>query len=117
MSKITASYFEIPVNDLNRAIDFYNYIFGVSFEIENIHGNKFAFFPDKIGALAKGESYKPSKDGARIYFDVQNIDKTMEKVLEKGGKELFPKTLAGGSVFVAEFEDSEGNCIALSSVE
>lgn len=114
MSKITASYFEISVTDLIRAMDFYGFIFGIDFEIKNIHGNEFAFFPKNIGALAKGESYKPSKDGARIYFDVKSIDETMKNVLEKGGKELFPKTSTGFG-FVAEFEDSEGNCVALSS--
>lgn len=116
MSKITASYFEIPVSDLQRAMDFYNFIFDIEFEIKNIHGNEFAFFPNNIGSLAKGESYKPSKDGTRIYIDVENIDQVMGKVSEKGGKGLFPKTSAG-DVFVAEFEDSEGNCIALSSIK
>ncbi len=115
MSKITASYFEISVADLKRAMDFYGFVFGVDFEIKNIHGNEFAFFPGYVGALAKGESYKPSKDGARIYFNVKSIDETMKNVLEKGGKELFPKTSTGEFGFVAEFEDSEGNCIALSS--
>ena len=116
MSKITVSYFEISVTDLERAMDFYSFVFGISFVIKDIHGNEFAFFPNNIGALAKGESYKPSKDGTRIYFDVESIDEIMKNVLEKGGKELFPKTSTGGFGFVAEFEDSEGNCVALSSM-
>ena len=117
MSKITVSYFEISVTDLERAMDFYSFIFGIDFEIKNIHGNEFAFFPNNIGALAKGESYKPSRGGARIYFNVESIDETMKSVLEKGGKELFPKTSVGEFGFVAEFEDLEGNCIALSSMQ
>ena len=116
MSKITVSYFEISVSDLKRAMDFYSFVFGVDFEIKHIHGNEFAFFPNNIGALAKGESYKPSKDGTRIYVTVERIDEIMKNVLEKGGKELFPKTSTGEFGFVAEFEDSEGNCIALSSM-
>ena len=116
MSKITVSYFEISVTNLKRAMDFYSFVFGIDFEIKNIHGNEFAFFPNNIGALAKGESYKPSKDGTRIYFDVESIDEIMKNVLEKGGKELFPKTSTGGFGSVAEFEDSEGNCVALSSM-
>ena len=117
MSEITTSYFEISVTDLKRAMDFYSFVFGIDFEIKNIHGNEFAFFPNNIGSLAKGESYKPSKDGARIYFNVDSINETMKKVLGKGGKELFPKTSTGDFGFVAEFEDSEGNCITLSSTQ
>ncbi len=114
MSKVTVSYFEISITDLERAVNFYSWVFGIQFEIENIDGNEMALFPNRIGALAKGDSYKPSKEGTRIYFDVENIDEIMKKVLEKGGKELYPKTSVGNG-FVAEFEDSEGNCIALSS--
>lgn len=114
--KLAASYFEIPVSDLQRAIEFYSYVFDVKFNIKNIHGNEMAFFPNAQGALAQGKSYKPSKHGTRIYITVDSIAETMKRVLEKGGKELFPKTLSIGELgFVAEFEDTEGNCIALSS--
>ena len=116
MPKAAVSYFEISVTDLKRAMDFYSSVFDVEFKIENIDGVELAFFPNNVGALARGESYKPSKDGTRIYFDVESIDETMKKVLEKGGEELYPKTSIGEFGFVAEFEDSEGNCIALSSM-
>lgn len=119
---VTASYFEISVSDLKRAMDFYSYVFGVKFKVEDIDGIQIALFPDPKGkgaqaALAYGDSYKPSKNGTRIYFDVDSIDETMKKALEKGGKELYPKTSIGELGFVAEFEDSEGNCIALSSMQ
>ena len=117
MRNVTVSYFEVSVNDLRRAIDFYSYVFGVKFKVETIDGNEMALFPNSIGALAKGDSYEPSKDGTRIYFDVESIDEIMKKVLEKGGKELYPKTSIGELGFVAEIEDSEGNCIALSSMQ
>jgi predicted enzyme related to lactoylglutathione lyase len=65
------------------------------------------------GALAKGDSYKPSLLGARVYFSTSDIDATMERAIGAGGKLLYPKTDTGEYGYVAEFEDSEGNCIAL----
>lgn len=114
-----ASYFEIPVADLERAVDFYSYVFECELVRETIHGNEMALFPFDsgahgiTGALACGEIYKPSKDGALVYLATANIDETMKRVSEKGGAELFPKTKAGEYGSVAEFEDSEGNRVAL----
>jgi predicted enzyme related to lactoylglutathione lyase len=66
------------------------------------------------GALAKGEVYKPSKNGVIIYFKTENIDRTLEKAVQNGGSVLYPKRIDGKYGFaVAEFEDSEGNRIAL----
>jgi predicted enzyme related to lactoylglutathione lyase len=67
------------------------------------------------GSLAKGPSYVPSKPGARIYFRVSSIDETLDRVQSFGLDALFPKSSAGKECWVAEFEDCEGNCIALCS--
>lgn len=115
------SYFEIPVNDLERAMKFYEFVFDCTLEQTNIHGNEMAAFPFVkgapyiTGALAKGPSYVPGKHGARIYFSVSNIDEALEKVQSLGSDILFPKTSVGKDCWVAEFEDCEGNCIALYS--
>lgn len=114
-----ASYFEIPVNDMDRAIGFYAHVFECEFSREMIHGNEMALFPydpEKngiTGALACGEIYKPSKEGSLVYLQTTSIDQTLERIQSKGGKELFPKTAAGEYGFVAEFEDCEGNRVAL----
>jgi predicted enzyme related to lactoylglutathione lyase len=114
------NYFEIPVDDLDRAIRFYQTVFGYVFQKTIIDGNQMALFPSNDqkginGALAQGDSYKPSKHGVRIYFNVKSIDQTLEKVMALGGRVLYPKTAIGDLGFVAEIEDSEGNCIALHS--
>ncbi len=112
-------YFEIPVTDMNRAIKFYKSVFYFKFEKEVIDKNEMALFPFTeentgiSGALAKGEIYKPTNDGVVIYFNTENIDKTLKMVMENGGQILYPKTSDGNLGFVAEFEDSEGNRIAL----
>jgi predicted enzyme related to lactoylglutathione lyase len=114
-------YFEIPVTDLDRAAAFYEAVLLVSLERGEIDGNQMAFFPSDPntagagGALAKGDSYTPGKQGCRIYFAVSSIDSTLERAIAAGGTILYPKTSIGDLGFVAEFEDSEGNCIALHS--
>ncbi|WP_139363513.1 VOC family protein [Flavobacterium sp. LM5] len=111
-------YFEIPVTDINRAIKFYNTVFHFDFDKENIDNNEMALFPFSdensgiSGALAKGEIYKPTKDGVVIYFKTENIDETIEMAISNGGQILYPKT-DNGIGLVAEFEDTEGNRIAL----
>jgi predicted enzyme related to lactoylglutathione lyase len=119
--KNPVSYFEIPVNDLERAIRFYEFVFDCTLKRTSIHGNEMATFPFVegapciTGALAKGPSYVPGKHGVRIYFFVSNIDEILEKVQSLGSDILFPKTSGDKDSWVAEFEDCEGNCIALYS--
>lgn len=114
-------YFEIPVKDIERAKKFYTIVFNFDFKIENIDNNEMALFPfiDKAagisGALAKGEIYKPTIDGILIYFNTENIDKTLQLAIANGGQILYPKT-DNGIGFVAEFQDTEGNRIALFQI-
>lgn len=111
-------YFEIPVHDIERAIKFYTAVFNFDFDKETIDNNEMALFPfaDEnsgiSGALAKGEIYKPTKDGVVIYFKTENIDEAMKLAVSNGGQILYPKT-DNGIGLVAEFEDTEGNRIAL----
>jgi predicted enzyme related to lactoylglutathione lyase len=85
------SYFEIPVRDLARAMDFYQTVFGHAFECASVDGNRMAFFPHSphqpgaSGALAQGESYVPSGAGVRIYFDVDDIQATLARAVAAGG--------------------------------
>jgi predicted enzyme related to lactoylglutathione lyase len=113
-------YFEIPVSDLNRAIAFYSQLFNFTFEQEDFDDNHMAYFPFQetlsgiTGALAKGEIYKPTREGVLLYFHVENISTTLERAMSLGGKELYPATFHADLGFaVAEIEDSEGNRIGL----
>jgi predicted enzyme related to lactoylglutathione lyase len=111
-------YVEIPVNDMQRAIRFYETVFDMKLTttiIDNIEMALFPFDEGKsgiTGALAKGEIYKPTIDGVLIYLHTDDIDLTLERVIELGGEILYPKT-DNGIGFVAEFQDLEGNRIAL----
>ena len=111
-------YFEIPVIDIDRATKFYSTVFNFKFDTAIIDNNEMALFPFTqedsgiSGALAKGEIYKPTKDGVLIYFNTVNIDETLRLANANGGQILYPKT-DNGIGLVAEFEDTEGNRIAL----
>lgn len=115
-------HFEIPVADLDRAIAFYEAVFGYSLIRREVDGYAMAFFPradgapGASGALAKGDVYRPSREGAIVYFDVPDIDAVLRRAQAQGAAILYPKKNIGEAGYVAEIEDSEGNRIALSQV-
>lgn len=113
-------HFEIPVTDMDRAVRFYEAVFAVKLERRAVDGYDMAFFPradgrpGASGALARGDVYKPTRDGAILYFDVPDIDAVITRAETAGGSVLYPKKDIGEAGFVAEIADSEGNRIALS---
>jgi uncharacterized protein len=115
-------YFEIPVTDMDRAVKFYEKLLGVKLERQMVDGYDMARFPfaegaaGATGALAKGDVYRPSKDGAIVYFHVDDIRKTVAKAEAMGRPILYPVKDIGEAGFVAEIEDSEGNRLALSQL-
>jgi hypothetical protein len=111
------NWFEIPVSDLARARRFYEAVFGITLTLERVDGYDMAMFPadrQPSGALVKGDVYVPAKAGPILYFHTDDIDATMARALAAGGRALYAKKDIGANGFVAEFEDSEGNRIALS---
>ncbi len=113
-------YFEIPVTDMERAIAFYEAVFGYVMSRQEVDGYRMAVFPRNdaapgaSGALACGDVYKPSREGAIIYFDVPDIDAVLRRAEAHGADLLYAKKDIGAAGYVAEIEDSEGNRIALS---
>ena len=118
-----ANWFEIPFKDLDRAIKFYEKVFDVKLAREDMGGMKMAMFPftqdtpGAAGSLIKGESYEPSHAGTVVYFIVQDIPETLRRVNANGGKTLMPKTAIGQYGFIAQYEDTEGNRLALHSMK
>ncbi len=112
-------YFEIPVLDPERAMQFYQAVFRFDFSREEIDHNDMCLFPlvngaaGITGALAKGDTYKPAQTGTLVYFHTDDIDATLAKAVKNGGRIFYPKTDNGDLGSVAEFIDSEGNRVAL----
>jgi predicted enzyme related to lactoylglutathione lyase len=65
-------------------------------------------------ALAEGDVYVPAKAGPIVYVQVQNIAGVLERAQSAGAAILLPIRDIGEDGLVAEFEDSEGNRIALN---
>lgn len=113
------AYVEIPVTDMDRAIAFYQAVFQLELERQEIDGYAMALFPAGDGrgataALAKGDVYVPSRTGPILYFRTASIDATLARALASSATILYPKKDVGEFGFVAEFADSEGNRIALT---
>ena len=67
------------------------------------------------GSLVADEGYTPSHAGTVVYFEVEDIEATLARIGQQGGKTLLPKMGIGEFGFIAHFEDSEGNRVALHS--
>jgi predicted enzyme related to lactoylglutathione lyase len=121
------NWFEIPVKDMARAKRFYEKVFGLKLvltEMKHEWGSvSMAWFPMTQGAmgatgtLIKGPSYRPSRSGTVIYFTVKDIGAALRKIKAGGGKMLMPKTAIGEYGSIAQFEDVEGNRLALHSMK
>lgn len=115
-----ANWFELPVTNMDRAKAFYQSIFEIQMADNMEMGTSImSFFPfetDQEGAtgtLIQQESYVPSHHGALVYFSVTEIDDVLPRIKTAGGTIINEKMSIGQHGFVAHFEDSEGNRVAL----
>jgi len=111
------SWFEIPANDLARAQQFYETIFGAAL-IHQAAWPNLAIFPYQkpgiSGAIAHGEEFKPTGDGVIIYLNCDGkFDAVLNRVEDAGGTIVEPKNHLPGVGWVAQIRDSEGNRIGL----
>ena len=115
------SIFEIPATDISRAVDFYQAILDIEIEKMTFPGMQMGLFPSEgqmtFGVIIQGEDYTPSANGVTIYLNGgDNLQVILDKVEEKGGNIIAPKTLhADESGYFGMFIDSEGNRIGLHS--
>lgn len=121
--KNAINWFEIPVKNFDRALGFYEAILGSKMQAMEMHGMKSAFFPADLqngigGCITKAEGYEPSKNGTLVYLNGgEDLSDPLSKVEKAGGKILMPKTAIGQNGFMAHFEDTEGNKVALHSMK
>ncbi|GAB3908012.1 VOC family protein [Mucilaginibacter boryungensis] len=121
------SWFEIPVTDMERAQKFYEAVFDITMQRMDMPGMKMCFFPltDPMkgvgGTLCdSGGFHTPSEDkGTLIYLNANpNIQTIVDRIEPAGGKIVVPKThIAPEYGYMAVFIDTEGNRVALHSVE
>jgi uncharacterized protein len=115
------SWFEIPAADIHRAATFYGNLFETHLQIQDFGGFKIATFPsgknEVSGAVVQHEAYKPSYEGGLIYLNGGNdLSLMLAKVEASGGKIIKEKSMISPAMgYMALFEDTEGNRIALHS--
>ena len=106
---------EIPAENFERAVEFYNSVFGWGMEPMDWGTEKMACLPNDEGAISFSPGFKPSKNGVLVSLNSDDLKETLSKVKANGGSVVQPKTKieAEGRGYFATFYDSEGNKIGL----
>ncbi len=120
------SWFKIPATDLDRAQKFYETIFAINMIPMDMPGMRMRMFPidDMMtgigGALVNSNGFHKSSatDGTLIYLNANpDVQIVLDKIENAGGKITMPKTeISPEHGFMAVFEDTEGNRMALHSI-
>ena len=117
------TWFEIPVRDLERAKKFYEQVFDTRLDLLEMGGIRMAWFPrpenatGTSGGLIEAPGCEPSKGGTVVFFNVSSVDSTLAAVEKNGGKVVMPRAGGGEHGSIGQFEDTEGNTVALYSDE
>lgn len=117
------NWFEIAVSDIDRAQKFYETVFDIKMERNDMPQMKMAFFPSDpgtgkaSGAIISSQMHVPSQEGAIIYLNADpDLEIALSKVELAGGKILIPKTqITDEFGYMGFFNDTEGNKMAMHS--
>ncbi|MCU0402784.1 MAG: VOC family protein [Algoriphagus sp.] len=124
MKSVTVGWFEIPVQNMDRAVSFYEKVFETSLDKQVMGDLEMAWFPGDENGTGAGGSLVYHKDfyqiggaaGALIYFSSEDCELELSKVNDAGGQVLIPKRMIAPDIgYMGVFLDSEGNRIALHS--
>lgn len=116
-------WFEIYVQDLNRAKTFYEAVFEVKLEplpSPVVKMYEFPFAPEKPGcpgALVHMEGYKPGGNSTVIYFSCDDCAVEAARATKNGGRVLKEKFSIGDYGFISLVFDTEENLIGLHSLK
>jgi len=115
-------HFEIPVDDMDRAQDFYRDVFG--WQLTTVPEMGYTLVsttqagpdgrPNEPGAINGGMLSRQGPITAPIVtIDVDDIDDALATVEKLGGKAVISRQAVGEMGFSAYFTDTEGNLIGL----
>jgi uncharacterized protein len=126
MASNPVSWFEIYVDDLARAKQFYESVLGVKLDVlsdPNDTGIEMLSFPSDMekygasGALVKMEGFRAGGNSTLIYFSCDDCAVEESKVEAAGGRVQKPKMSIGEFGFISLAIDSEGNMFGLYSMK
>jgi len=123
------NWFEISVEDMDRARKFYSHVFQTEItdmptdNMGEVYSTmQMANFPmtmqaapNAAGALVKSQWHKPAQNGTLVYFHCNDCNDALSRVEEAGGKVVMPKSTLGQFGFAGVFQDSEGNTVGVHS--
>lgn len=119
-------WFEIYVDDMDRASKFYERVLGVKLEpLPNPTGDEMEMrsFPGDMekyganGALVRMEGVEAGGNSTLVYFGSKDCTTEESRVEKAGGKIFRPKMSIGEFGFITLFYDTEGNMAGLHSME
>ena len=119
--KNAVNWFEIPANDIDRAVKFYSKVLNTELQQQEMMGTKMAFFTNEAegvgGSICSGEGYTPSANGAKIYLNGgEDLAEPLSRVEAAGGKVVLPKTKITDEIgYMATIIDTEGNSVSFHS--
>jgi predicted enzyme related to lactoylglutathione lyase len=117
--------FNIPVIDIERAVQFYSSLLEAELQRMEFGDTQLGIFPFDSqnhgvgGALVQHPSAVPSEKGTIVYLNIAgDMNSTLSKVERLGGRIVLDKySLGHGNGFTSEIIDSEGNKVGLYSKE
>lgn len=116
------NWFEIPAKDIKRAAKFYETIMDIKMHAAEFMGTKMAMFPADSskgligGALVEGPMHIPAATGVVVYLNANpDLSVALNRVEKAGGRITMHKTSIGENGYMAFFNDTEGNNVALHS--
>lgn len=123
--KNPVNWFEIYVQDMTRARQFYEAVFGVSLQKLNAPGADMELwtFPmvqdsyGATGALVRMEGIPSGNNSTIVYFHCTDCAVEEGRVPGAGGRVERPKTAIGEYGFISMIRDTEGNLIGLHSMQ
>lgn len=108
-------HFEIPAEDVQRAVQFYSRLFG--WEMEEASGYPDYYMFDSSGGqeLQGGAVQKrqPGMESPVNYISVESVSQMVGRIRELGGEILMDKSPVPGMGWIAIFHDTEGNTFGL----
>jgi predicted enzyme related to lactoylglutathione lyase len=118
-----AVWIEIPVRNIERAIQFYQAVFHLSpteVMTEEVRRTATLINTTPEGragiSLNQTKNFEPSDQGPLIYLDAgEDLTEHLNRVEPAGGKLIEPKTSMGDAGNYATILDTEGNLLALYS--
>lgn len=121
--KHTICWTDIPVADLDRAIAFYSAVLGAAVAKQTAEGGgDYGLLPWSegvvSGCLVAAADHAPSLNGPTVYLSVEGrLDEAIGLTSAKGGRVIEGKHPIGPHGFRAVVADSEGNRVALHSMQ